>query len=96
MGIETVTHADMNFRRDMHRATGAGLRWSRINAGSRSQVELPVTNTRHFRVASASVKSGEAATTVVRPIRAGSFSFQTKAPSRPIIVPSLVALPSFS
>lgn len=55
----------------MYRATGAGLRWSRINAGSRVQLEMPVTNTRHFRVTGASVKAGEEAD---EPSRSGRFS----------------------
>src|SRR5690349_11845935 len=59
----------MNLRRNTHRTTRVGLHWSRVNAGSRAQVELPVTNTRYFRVAGTSVKSAEVAFPVAHALR---------------------------
>src|SRR5262245_55768544 len=69
VSMGAVTHSPVNLRRDTHRATGTGLHWSRINAGSRTQMELPGTTARHFRVGSASVKCGEAVVSVARSFR---------------------------
>jgi hypothetical protein len=94
--MEAVTHAPVNFRRDTHRSTGAGLHWSRINAGNRAQVELPGTNTRHFRVASTTVKSGEAVVPVARPFQLPSLWRRKETVIRPTTVLSLTAVPDFS
>jgi hypothetical protein len=41
-----------------HRTVTAGTarRWPRLNAGSRLQVEMPMTGIRHFRAGAAAVK----------------------------------------
>ena len=96
VGIETITHALVKLRRDTHLEPGAGLRWSRINAGNRAQVEWSATNMRHFRVASASVKSGDTVIPTARSLRFPSLRRQNEAAPRPTAALSLTALPCFS
>lgn len=40
-------------------APGVARRWPRLNAGSRLQVEMPMTSIRHFRAGAAAVKCAE-------------------------------------
>lgn len=59
--VRVVRRIHVAVKLNSHRTvtTGAARRWPRLNAGSRLQVELPMTGIRHFRAGAAAVKRAD-------------------------------------
>ena len=52
-------HAAVKLNAHRTISSGAAQRWPRLNAGSRQQVEMPMTCIRHFRAGAAAVKRAD-------------------------------------
>jgi hypothetical protein len=59
--VRVVRRIHVAVKLNAHRTvtSGAARRWPRLNAGSRLQVEMPMTGIRHFRAGAAAVKRAE-------------------------------------
>jgi hypothetical protein len=59
--VRVVCRIHVAVKLNAHRTVTAGAtrRWPRLNAGSRLQVEMPMTGVRHFRAGAAAVKRAD-------------------------------------